>query len=210
MRDADVRAALLRELTTHYQQHDPSTLIVQEMGIWSGTVRIDVAAINGRLTGFEIKSDRDTLGRLPYQAQIYSHVFDRLILVTGRKHIKKAAAIIPKWWSILGAVEGRSGIELRIEREGKENPKIDPLLLAQLLWKDEALGVLDKYDLARGYRSKRAPLIYARVANELPLATLRDEVRAVLKARAQWLGKPVGDEGQMAIHTQTDPGSAAS
>lgn len=210
MRDADVRAALLSELTAHYQQHDPTTLIVQEMGIWAGTVRIDVAAINGELIGFEIKSERDTLERLPYQAEIYSHVFDRLILVTGRTHLNKAATIIPEWWSILGAVEGLGGVELRVEREGKENPKIDPLILVQLLWKDEAIAVLAKHGLARGYRTKRAPLIYERLATGLPLPILRDEVRAVLKSRCRWLGKPVGDETQVPIDADFDPSGAVA
>jgi hypothetical protein len=68
------------------------------MGIWSGSVRIDVAVINGELTGYELKSDRDTLERLPLQAELYSRVFDRLILVVGKRHAKKAIEHIPEWW----------------------------------------------------------------------------------------------------------------
>jgi len=167
-----------------------------------------VAVINGELHGYEIKSERDTLERLPYQAEIYSRVFDKVVLVTSRRHIQKACAFIPKWWGILGAVQGRNGVDLTFERKSKVNPKIDPRLVAELLWKDEAIAVLAKHDLARGYKTKRAPQIYERLANELPLPMLRDEVRAILKARVQWLGKPVGDESQMPIDVDLDPSSA--
>ena len=56
MRDIDVRRAVRKKLGEQYA-HDPDTRIVEEMGIWSGTVRIDIAIINGELNGFELKSD---------------------------------------------------------------------------------------------------------------------------------------------------------
>ena len=60
------------------------------MGVWSGTVRIDVAVLNGEMCGYEIKSDRDTLERLPFQIEIYSKEFDKLTLVVGRRHEKSS------------------------------------------------------------------------------------------------------------------------
>jgi hypothetical protein len=48
MRDSDVRAAVRRKLREKYG-HDPGTRIVEEMGFWSGSVRIDIAVINGEL-----------------------------------------------------------------------------------------------------------------------------------------------------------------
>ena len=76
MRDLDARTAIRRQLHAAHSA-DPDTRIVEEMGIWSGSVRIDIAVINGELSGFELKSDRDTLERLPNQADLYSRVFDR-------------------------------------------------------------------------------------------------------------------------------------
>src|SRR6266851_6542601 len=102
MRDQDVRQALRDKLQDQYA-YDPDTRIVEEMGVWSGSVRIDVAVINGELTGYELKSDRDTLERLPVQADLYSRVFDRLTLVVARRHAQKARDCIPKWWGIVVA-----------------------------------------------------------------------------------------------------------
>jgi hypothetical protein len=49
------------------------------------------------LWGYELKSERDTLERLPLQARIYSRVFDRVTLVTGLRHAGAAEDRIPGW-----------------------------------------------------------------------------------------------------------------
>ncbi|WP_269584193.1 sce7726 family protein [Roseibium sp. Sym1] len=198
MRDRDVRDVVVRDLQAAHL-HDPTTRIVQEMGIWSGTVRIDVATINGELSGFELKSDRDTLERLPTQAKYYGLVFDRLTLVCGSKHIEKAKKIVPKWWGIISARENNGQIILENLQEPELNKEIDPFLVAQLLWKEEAIAVLDRYNLAKGFRSKAARVIHQRMAHELPLETLTFEVRAALKSRDGWLGQPIGYQRNVPI-----------
>ncbi len=71
----------------HECDHD--TKVVQEMGVWNGTVRIDIAVINGELGGFELKSDSDNLLRLPAQAELYSRVFDRMTSLLVRSTSRK-------------------------------------------------------------------------------------------------------------------------
>jgi hypothetical protein len=100
MRDSDVRSAVRNWL---HGQYAHNSRIVEEMGIWSGTVRIDIAVINGELHGFELKSERDTLARLGDQAGLYNQVFDRMTLVTARRHLDKATSKIPLWWGIIAA-----------------------------------------------------------------------------------------------------------
>jgi hypothetical protein len=48
--------------------------MLDEFGLEHGEVRVDVAVINGELHGYEIKSERDTLERLPRQVKAYSAV----------------------------------------------------------------------------------------------------------------------------------------
>lgn len=171
------------------QEHegDASTRVVEEMGIWSSSVRIDIAVINGELSGFELKSDRDTLQRLPLQADIYSRVFDRLALVVGSRHTAKALPIIPSWWSIIEAKEANGTVILETVRTGTPNPNPDPLLVAKLLWKNEALAALESFGLAKGWRSKRISALHHRLATELSLVDLGIVVRAALKGRDGWL-----------------------
>jgi hypothetical protein len=94
MRDSELRAAVKRRLEVDHAA-DPHTRIVEEMGIWSASVRVDIAVINGEMTGIELKSDRDTLGRLPFQAELYSRVFDKVELVVGGRHVSKAIPNVP-------------------------------------------------------------------------------------------------------------------
>jgi len=198
MRDQDVRLAVRAHLHSLHEG-DSSTRIVEEMGIWSGAVRIDIAVINGELSGFELKSDRDTLDRLPLQADYYSRVFDRLTLVVGTRHVEKASVMLPDWWGITVATGTDAGVTLAEMRLADRNPNIESYLLAQLLWKEEALAVLEKYSLAKGWRSKPAKAIHERLARELPHDALSAEVRAGLKARQEWLRQPVGNQRDMAV-----------
>jgi hypothetical protein len=182
MRDRDVRRAVKDSLTAAHA-NDRNTRIVEEMGVWSGSVRIDIAVINGSLSGFELKSDRDTLDRLPRQVTIYGHVFDFLHLVVGERHAEKAQKILPHWWGVMVARMENGEVKLTSRHEATPNPSPDPYLIAELLNKNEAIDVLDAFGLARGWRSKKMRPIHERLAAELPLDELKEHVRLALKRR---------------------------
>lgn len=191
MKDIDVRIAV-RRLLDERHQGDADTRRVEEMGLWSGAVRIDLAIINGELQGFELKSARDTLERLGGQAELYNQVFDRVTLVTAERHICAAMDRVPGWWGIMLAYPGAHGeTSLREIVPAALNPTVDPLQLARLLWRDEALGILQKHGCDRGVRSRTVEVIANRLAERLSLATLKCEVRQTLKNRLAWLGQPV-------------------
>jgi hypothetical protein len=204
MRDRDVRAAVLKTLAAQHAG-DAETRIVQEMGVWSGTVRIDIAVINGELCGYELKSEKDTLARLPMQLRIYSKVFDRVVLVTGLRHVGHAQDRIPSWWGLTIARGEADSVRLDLARPPQLNPSPDPYLVAQLLWKDEALTVLDTFGLAKGWRAKRTKLIHQRLATELPFAQLSEQVRNALKRRDAWLGQQMPRKLDVPIDADCDP-----
>ena len=92
--DADVRALLKEYLGAI---HDGTgTVVLEELGLCQGDVRVDVAAVNGELSAFEIKSPSDTLARWPKQRKIYSKVADRAWLIASMKTLDKAE--LPSWW----------------------------------------------------------------------------------------------------------------
>jgi hypothetical protein len=186
MRDSDVRRSVKTWLAAEYA-HDRDTHIVEEMGVWSGTVRIDIAIINGSLSGYELKSDRDTLERLPHQLALYGRVFDYLHLIVGNRHAEKAERLLPEWWGIKIAVQGSTEVELLSHREPLPNPSPDPYLIAELLCKEEAVGLLQAFGLDKGWRSKKIRLIHERLARELSLDELKEQVRSILKKRPRSL-----------------------
>jgi hypothetical protein len=177
--DADVRALLKRHLA-EIHAHTP-TLILDELGLCEGNVRVDVVAVNGELEGFEIKSPADSLARWPKQRRVYSKVVDRAWLVATDKALE--AAKPPAWWGLIRIVETADRLGIRVVRESKRNPSPDPMAIAQLLWHAEALEALERRGLARGVRSKRRAFAWQRLVEALTVDEIRFEVRAALQAR---------------------------
>lgn len=185
MRDKDVRESVWRWLEVAHQG-DPDTLMLDELGILNGTTRIDIAVINGQIEGYELKSERDTLERLPAQRDLYNKVIDRISLVVAENHRAAAEEIIPEWWGLAVASSCRGVVEVTLERLPEMNPELDAATLASFLWRDEALAVLERYGAARGVRSKPRKALYERLAIALDIDMLRAEVRTALKVRAGW------------------------
>jgi hypothetical protein len=179
--DGEVRDLLKRHLIeTHLGS---PTIILDELGLCQGDVRVDVAAVNGELSGFEIKSPADTLARWPKQCRIYSKVIDRAWLVAPDRTLHAAA--VPEWWGLIKIVQTKDRLGLRVIREAQMNPRPHAYSIARLLWRDEAIAALDELGLARGVRTKRRARAWRRLADEAPLDYLRAVVRAALKVRPE-------------------------
>jgi hypothetical protein len=170
------------------QQHrGERTLYRRELGICVGAGRIDMAAINGLITGCEIKSSRDGLSRLPHQVELYGKVVDTAVLVIERARPLRVADQVPDWWGVWHATEdGDEHVRLEVLRDPSPNPDVDPFAVAQLLWRDEAFDVLRGLSLHRGLSSATRWRLWEVLTDELPVDALRQEVRHRLKARSSW------------------------
>lgn len=182
IRDIDIRNALAAELANRFIR-EPGTVIVHELGVHAGASRIDIAVVNGILHGFEIKSEADTLRRLPSQVAAYGCVFDEVTIVLSRVHERDVRNHIPAWWGIASVSKD---LQIRTVRRAKPNPTRDVLSIARLLWREEALSLLASKDLATGFRGKGRECLYRRIAAEIPLNEVSDFVRMQLKIREGW------------------------
>lgn len=202
MRDLDIRAALHDELSALHR-HDPNTLVIHELGLCEGLVRVDLAVVNGALAGYEIKSERDTLDRLPAQEAVYSRAFDIVTIVADREHLERVRDMIPSWWGIMVAEPERADAEARPARvvlsevrPASVNPNVDATAVVQLLWRDEALAILRARGADRGVRTKPRSALWARLTETVPLQDLQALVRAALRARESWrAGSPPTSDG---------------
>jgi len=100
---------------------EPDTLIRHEVGLCASERRVDMAVVNGEFIGYEIKSDEDTLVRLSGQAEAYSRVLDRAVLVTTRRHIDAALRELPEWWGVIVATEDGGNVHLCFVRSPSRN-----------------------------------------------------------------------------------------
>ncbi|QIT12081.1 sce7726 family protein [Clavibacter michiganensis] len=184
MRDADVRLSLHTWLQ-HEHRAELGTRVIDEVDI-AGLVRVDTIVLNGAFAGFEIKSENDTLRRLPRQVEIYSQVLDYATLVVAKRHLAKAKLLIPRWWGIIEAVSTPDGVHLRRVKTPTRNKTIDPLTLCALLWREEVLSELELQGSAGGIRTKPNRILWQRLAESVSSEDLRSIVRERLKARVSW------------------------
>lgn len=183
--DRDIRTPLLKSLEKEHGNYS-DTRIIEELGLCQGSARVDVAVVNGYLHGYEIKSESDSLKRLPAQVDYYSKVLDRVTLVASESHISKVEKLIPDWWGVCVAQRNRGTISLKPVRGDADNSEVDPYALVQLLWRDEALNILRKNDLAKGYSNKPRRILWDRLVDHFSLSEMKQVVRRHLKFRSNW------------------------
>lgn len=186
MREIDVRDAVRSGPLRKYLS-DARSRVIDELAICLGEARVDIAVVNGKLAGYELKSKNDTLARLPRQAELYGRVFDEMTLVVDASHNDASLKIIPDSWGVIEVSQAAdNSTKLKKLRTALPNTQQDPYAIAQLLWKDEAIEVLAAYRKGPVPSSKPRSWLWDALASELPLKKLKAEVRRVLKARSDW------------------------
>ncbi|MEL7562610.1 sce7726 family protein [Dehalogenimonas sp. 4OHTPN] len=187
MKDQDIRAVLKAELMRKYAG-DSNTLVLDELGIRHGLGRLDLAVVNHRLHGYEIKGDLDNLRRLPDQIKVFSSVADRMTLVVSYRHAGRAFKMVPDWWGVRLAEpnEASGSVVLNSARAPRNNPSVDINALVTLLWRNEALAMLEGIDAADGVRSKSRKIIYHRLVEAFDPEDLKTRIRQQLRNRKAW------------------------
>ena len=181
--DAAIRAALHRTLIARALR-SPTAVAVDEFSLNGGDARVDLVVVNGHLSGYEIKSDRDTLARLPEQMRRYNAVLDRVTLIAGWRHAASAMRAVPQWWGVrLAELGPRGGVRFTTLRVGESNPAPNAWALAALLRRDETVAALEKFDRAAGTRSQPIRVLRQRLAACATIDELRSMIRAALKRR---------------------------
>ena len=66
-----------------------------------GSCKADVVILNGTSAAYEIKSDRDSLDRLPAQVSAYLQAFAQVNVITSHRHIDSVIAIVPSEVGVL-------------------------------------------------------------------------------------------------------------
>lgn len=192
-RDFDIRAALRTELRKIHS-HEPNTSIIDELSLCQGNARVDLAVVNGSLGGYEIKSDRDTLSRLPRQLAVFDVCFDTMTVVVGSRHVNACFGAAPEAWGIWEATPTLSGVEFEVRRRAKINTQIEPKSVVQLLWKEETFNSLVEIGMMPNPESKRRELWECLVAS-VSSQELFQIVRDCLRARGDWRSGPTPFRG---------------
>ncbi len=186
MNDVEIRRNFHKKrLRRQHAQKD--TLVIDELGLNHGKCRADIAVVNGQFVGYEIKSNNDSLRRLEEQVKSYNAVFDKVSIIVGDRYINSIQNYIPEWWGVIVSVRGpRGAINFDIIRKTRANTSIDPISIAQLLWRDEAAEILSQKKLLPKILRQPRNILYEQLVYLLTVDELRKIVRDYLKRRKNW------------------------
>jgi len=186
MHDLFIRDAFHRATLRKYHE-DKNSLVLDEFGINHGAIRADIAVINGMLHGYEIKGDFDNLDRLPAQIEAYSAIFDKVTLVVSEKHLAASQKIIPNWWGVTLVKLRKSGKpHFVLVRNAYSNKSINKLFLAKLLWRSEALELLESLSPDTTFHKMDRETLYSQIVTRVSRTYLRKFVLLKLKKRKAW------------------------
>jgi hypothetical protein len=181
-----------------------SALLLNEMQLKNGHAVVDVAAIDSSLHAYEIKSDLDSLARLPRQAESYKETCDFITLVTTRRTHGRH---VPDDWGVLLA--SLSELDQSLSFEWVRRPTKN-LLNARSL-----LHVLRSTELRRILRangqSRIAALSKENLVDAVALLLGHDVAREialnVLRTRKTWSIRQLGvyDEDERLRHAISQP-----
>jgi hypothetical protein len=87
MDEIAIKAAALTRIRKQARGR-PLPIVTSEFSLSGTGIRADLAVLDDCFYGIEIKSESDTLKRLPNQMEGYSRYFDRIELVVAPKHLR--------------------------------------------------------------------------------------------------------------------------
>jgi len=164
-RAKDIRIILFKFLKEEYKD----IYIMEEKEIYKSIV--DIFCIKGNnLLGLEIKSDTDSLKRLPRQVKNYDKIFDFNIVVITEKWVEKVKDILPKHWGIFLIKED----SCEIIKSPLVNPNRDEYKLSWLLWKPECRELLKRNNLLRGFSYKAKKYLNKRIASKIKIDNIKE------------------------------------
>lgn len=112
----------------------------------AGNCKADVVILNGTSTVYEIKSERDALGRLQRQLSEYLKVFDYVQVIAGENHIMALESLIPEQVGIQVLTDR---FTIRDHRPAVSNARnVCPEHVFESLQRSEYLAILNAHGIA--------------------------------------------------------------
>lgn len=112
----------------------------------AGGSKADVVILNGTSTAYEIKSERDSIARLPNQLDSYRQVFASVNVITSHSHLESVLRIAPE---DVGVLVLSPRFTISVVREAVDCPeRIDPSMVLDSIRIPEAKLILKRLGVA--------------------------------------------------------------
>lgn len=163
-----------------------SGIFLHEFNICDGVCRADVVWIDDFMYGFEIKSDVDSLARLPAQIESYNKIFSYCFIVTTAKYVEKVKPLVGDHWGIILIRGNLDKLELELIRGAEQNPHQSKKELLRLLWRPE-LRKLFKWLKIKGFSKLNKNGMLKVLMEQMDLLEMEQQVGRLIKERTQLL-----------------------
>jgi hypothetical protein len=178
--DRDLRRALVVQTLAKL---GPDAAALHEVALGTAS-RVDLVVVSSTLHAYEIKSDADSLRRLPLQASSISAAFPYATLLCTQRHVERVKRILPPWWGIVVGRAEDHRVACVEHRPACPNPAIDPNAASRLIWRTEALRLLERHQLDHGLWTATRPVLWERIAAHVPLEDIVAGMRTSFFKRA--------------------------
>ncbi|MBI1418781.1 MAG: sce7726 family protein [Limimaricola sp.] len=147
--------------------------------------KADVVILNGTSTVYEIKSERDSLTRLPSQLQAYRRAFASVNVITSEAHVDRVSDIAPRDVGIL--VLNCRGQISEIQAATDRPERVNPATLFDVLRIQEACRILDSLgvDVPQVPNTERFGVVRELFVEQDPAALHHRAVAVLRKSRSQ-------------------------
>ncbi len=184
--DQEIRDALHRKILKRYHCN-PKAMVINELGLAHGRQRIDIAVLNGFIHGYEIKSSKDTLTRLPQQFAEYKKSLEKITIVSAPNHIDVLMDNAPSWCGLILAKKGSKGaVNFTTLRSPKLNPEVEFNSMAHLLWRKEAVDLLSELGASKDKLKGSKRTLYENLSELISHRELSGYIKKFLMRRDNW------------------------
>jgi hypothetical protein len=195
----------------------------------AGTCKADLVILNGTATVYEIKSERDSLGRLANQVDNYKRVFAAVNVIASEGHVEGVLAVVP---AEVGVMCLSKRYCISPVREAVEQPeRVCPQTVFESLRTAEAATILkemnvpvpevpntQRHGVMRALFAELKPAelhaqmvqILKRSRNLAPLSDLVDRLPESLHAAALSIPVRRTDHGRLVSAVETPLGAATT
>lgn len=174
MTETEIRTALISRLAASASGANAS--FISEMFVDNFSRRADLVMANGKLSVFEIKSERDTLERLEGQISSYQNFFEEVTVVCATRHQVSVEALVPKNIGVW-LIDTAGHLSVVRKAKAEQLPSIENWL--SFLPVDE----LKKLLRDNGLRSSGNRSVLVEAASRIPINGVRTYVLSFLKRR---------------------------
>lgn len=123
------------------KRHGEKATMLSEFRV--GTNKADCVILNGISTCYEIKTEFDTLNRLPEQLSSYTKIFDKVFVISANKHLDKICALLPENVGLLELT--KKGAIKEVIKANMLDSTIDPKFMIESLRLKEYKYIIEYY-----------------------------------------------------------------